>query len=108
MKPKAIVVITSRGGVLDEAALLEALQSGKIAGAGFDVYPKEPLPKDHPLRSLLNVVMQPHMGGYTEEGYGWKFIPAVENIISFIEGRPQNLAGDKDILTGKSSGKPPT
>jgi phosphoglycerate dehydrogenase-like enzyme len=97
MRPTAVVVITSRGGVLEENALLEALSSGKIAGAGFDVYPKEPLPKDHPLRSLPNVVMQPHMGGYTEEGYGWKFIPAVENIIAFIEGRPQNLATDKDI-----------
>ena len=97
MKPTAIVVITSRGGVLEENALLDALCSGKIAGAGFDVYPKEPLPKDHPLRSLPNVIMQPHMGGYTEEGYGWKFIPAVENIIAFIEGRPQNLATDKDI-----------
>ena len=75
----------------------DALGLGKIAGAGVNVYPKEPLPKDHPLRSLLNVVMQPHMGGYTEEGYGWKFIPAVENIIAFIEGRPQNLATDKDI-----------
>jgi D-3-phosphoglycerate dehydrogenase len=97
LKPSAIVVITSRGGVLEEKALLDALTSGRIAGAGFDVYAKEPLPKDHPLRSLPNVVMQPHMGGYTEEGYGWKFIPAVENIIAFIEGRPQRLAGDKDI-----------
>jgi len=97
MRPTAVVVITSRGGVLEENALLEALRSGKIAGAGFDVYPKEPLPKDHPLRSLPNVIMQPHMGGYTEEGYGWKFIPAVENIIAFIEGRPQNPATDKDI-----------
>lgn len=97
MKPTAVVVTTSRGGVLNEKALLDALQNKRIAGAGFDVYPKEPLPKDHPLRSLPNVVMQPHMGGYTEEGYGWKFIPAVENIIAFIKGRPQNLATDKDI-----------
>lgn len=97
MKPTAVVVITSRGGVLDEQALIDALQSKRIAGAGFDVYPKEPLPRDHPLRGLPNVVMQPHMGGYTEEGYGWKFIPAVENIIAFIEGRPQNLATDKDL-----------
>lgn len=97
MKPTAVVVTTSRGGVLNEKALLDALQNKRIAGAGFDVYPKEPLPKDHPLRSLPNVVMQPHMGGYTEEGYGWKFIPAVENIIAFIKGRPQNLSTDKDI-----------
>jgi len=98
MKPTAVVVISSRGGVLEEKALIDALESKRIAGAGFDVYPKEPLPKDHPLRSLPNVVMQPHMGGYTEEGYGWKFIPAVENIIAFIEGRPQRLAGDEDIV----------
>lgn len=97
MKSTAVVVISSRGGVLDERALLDALQNQRIAGAGFDVYPKEPLPKDHPLRSLPNVVMQPHMGGYTEEGYGWKFIPAVGNILAFIDGRPQNLAGDRDI-----------
>jgi phosphoglycerate dehydrogenase-like enzyme len=97
MKPTATVVVTSRGGLLDEEALLDALQNGRIAGAGFDVYPKEPLPSDHPLRSLPNVVMQPHMGGYTEEGYGWKFIPAVANIIAFVESRPQNLATDKDI-----------
>lgn len=56
--------------------------------AGFVIYPKQPLPKDYPLRSLPNVVMPPHIGGYTEEGCGWKFIPAVENIIAFIEGRP--------------------
>jgi D-3-phosphoglycerate dehydrogenase len=97
IKPTAIVVITSRGGVIEEKALIEALRTGRIAGAGFDVYSKEPLPKDHPLRSLPNVVMQPHIGGYTEEGYYWKFAPAVENAIAFLDGRPQNLVGEKDI-----------
>ncbi|HEY3304858.1 MAG TPA: D-2-hydroxyacid dehydrogenase family protein [Candidatus Binatia bacterium] len=97
MKPMAIVVITSRGGVIEEKALIEALRAGRIAGAGFDVYSQEPLPKDHPLRALPNVVMQPHIGGYTEEGYYWKFAPAVENAIAFLDGRPQNLVGEKDI-----------
>jgi D-3-phosphoglycerate dehydrogenase len=93
-----VAMITGAGRNIGKAmAKLFASEGGRIAGAGFDVYPKEPLPKDHPLRSLPNVIMQPHMGGYTEEGYGWKFIPAVENIIAFIEGRPQNLATDKDI-----------
>jgi len=97
MKPTAIFVNTSRGAVVDEAALVEALRSGRIAGAGFDVYHKEPPPKDHPLRSLPNVVMQPHLGGYTEEGYHWKFAPAVENVIAFLEGRPQNLVTPEEV-----------
>lgn len=97
MKPTAIVINTSRGAVVNETALLEALQTGLIAGAGFDVYHKEPPPPDHPLRSLPNVVMQPHMGGYTEEGYEWKFAPAVENVIAFLKGRPQNLVTSEEL-----------
>jgi phosphoglycerate dehydrogenase-like enzyme len=104
MKPTAVVVITSRGGVLEENALLDAQRAGKIAGAGFDVYPAEPLPQDHPLRSLPNVVMQPHMGGYTEEGYGWKFVPAVENIIAFIEGR-RRISPPTKTSSGSANGR---
>jgi len=67
IKPTAVIINAARGGVLDEAALLERLKSGKIAGAALDVFDQEPLPADHPLRSLPNVVLTPHLGASTEE-----------------------------------------
>ncbi|HZO19723.1 MAG TPA: phosphoglycerate dehydrogenase [Gemmatimonadaceae bacterium] len=67
LKRGAMVVNASRGGVIDEAALVEALRERRIAGAALDVFEQEPLPKDHPLRSLANVVLTPHLGASTEE-----------------------------------------
>ncbi|OUR98968.1 hypothetical protein A9Q84_04420 [Halobacteriovorax marinus] len=67
MKPGAILINASRGGIVDEEALLETLKEGKIRGAGFDVFATEPLPEDSPLRSLDNLVMTPHLGASTEE-----------------------------------------
>jgi D-3-phosphoglycerate dehydrogenase len=67
MKPTAFVLNVARGGVVDEAALLKALQNKKIAGAALDVYSSEPLPADHPFRSLPNVVLTPHLGASTAE-----------------------------------------
>ena len=88
MKPTAYLVNTSRGPVVDESALINALQSGTIAGAGLDVFDIEPLPLDHPLRSMPNTVLTPHMGYVTDETYRVFYGDAVENIKAFLSGNP--------------------
>jgi len=65
MKPNAILINTSRGPVVDEAALIEALEAGKIAGAALDVFEKEPLPEDSPLRQMENVMIAPHNSNFS-------------------------------------------
>src|SRR5690606_32413665 len=65
MKPSAYVVNIGRGGLIDEAALVRALQEGRIAGAGLDVFEKEPLPDDDPLWGLETVLLSPHVSGFT-------------------------------------------
>ena len=67
LKPTAVIINAARGGVLDEAAVTRRLAEGKLAGAAFDVFDQEPLPADHPLRGLNNVVLTPHLGASTEE-----------------------------------------
>jgi phosphoglycerate dehydrogenase-like enzyme len=88
MKPSAILVNTSRGPIVDTDAVIEALNSGKLAYAGFDVYDKEPLPIDHPIRRAPNVILTPHVGYVTEENYRSSYPQIVENIIGFLDGRP--------------------
>lgn len=88
MKPTAWLVNTARAGLLDEAALIEALQENRINGAGLDVYSTEPLPRDHVLRSLSNVVLTPHLGYFTEEMLVSYYTYAVENIAAFLDGEP--------------------
>jgi D-3-phosphoglycerate dehydrogenase len=88
MKPGAILVNTARGGLIDEAALIETLQRQGIAGAGLDVYAEEPLPDDHPLRALPNVVLTPHQGHNVEEFYEIAYADCVENIGAFARGAP--------------------
>lgn len=88
MKPSAYLVNTSRGPIVDESALIDMLRSGAIAGAGLDVFDIEPLPLDHPLRSLPNTVLTPHLGYVTSETYRVFYGDAVENIQAFLDGNP--------------------
>ncbi|NKC15196.1 MAG: D-2-hydroxyacid dehydrogenase family protein [Gammaproteobacteria bacterium] len=88
MKPTAYLVNTSRGPIVDEAALVAALRQGTIAGAGIDVFGTEPLPLDHPLRSLPNTVLTPHVGYVTEETYETFYGGAFDAIKAFLAGTP--------------------
>jgi len=87
MKPTACLVNTARGHLLDEQALVNALREARIRGAALDVFQTEPLPVDHPLRSLENVVLTPHMGYVSEQSYDLFFRQAVENIEAYLDGR---------------------
>jgi phosphoglycerate dehydrogenase-like enzyme len=88
MKKDAILVNTSRGPIVDTAAVIEALAAGRLGYAAFDVYDREPLPADDPLRRVPNILLTPHIGYVTTEGYrGW-YPQIVENITAFLDGRP--------------------
>ncbi|HEY8449595.1 MAG TPA: NAD(P)-dependent oxidoreductase, partial [Bacillota bacterium] len=86
MKPTAVLINTSRGGVVDEQALVTALERRAIAGAGLDVFAQEPLPPDHPLLRLDNVVLAPHLGGATVDTFRRTVRKALENIRRFDAG----------------------
>jgi phosphoglycerate dehydrogenase-like enzyme len=88
MKPTAYLVNTSRGPIVDETALVDAVRKGTIAGAGLDVYDEEPLPLDHPLRNLPNTVITPHLGYVTEEGYKIFYGHALEDVKGWLAGQP--------------------
>ncbi|KQV36982.1 D-2-hydroxyacid dehydrogenase family protein [Rhizobium sp. Root1204] len=92
MKPNAWLINTSRGPLVDEAALAEVLQAGKIGGAGLDTYSQEPLPEDHPFRTLPNVLAMPHLGYVTEDTYRLFYGQTVENIIAWLDGNPVRLS----------------
>jgi phosphoglycerate dehydrogenase-like enzyme len=97
MKPTAYLINTSRGPIVNDAALLEALQSRMIAGAGLDVFEPEPLPADNPLRRLDNVVMTPHLGYVTRETYATFYGDAVEDILAYLRGNPVRVL-NPDVL----------
>jgi phosphoglycerate dehydrogenase-like enzyme len=88
MKPTAYLVNTSRGPIVNEPALIQALENGTIAGAGLDVFDVEPLPLDHPLRRLDNIVITPHLGYVTDETYRIFYGDALEDIQAFLKGEP--------------------
>ena len=91
MKPTSFLINTSRGPIVDEAALIATLGGRKIAGAGLDVFDVEPLALDHPFRKMDNVVITPHLGYVSEQNYRRYFTDAVENIRGFLDGKPVRL-----------------
>ena len=91
MKPTAFIINTSRGPIIDEPSLLAALGARKIAGAGLDTFDVEPLPVNHPLRKLDNVVLTPHLGYVSQEGYKVYYTQMVENIKAWLAGSPMRV-----------------
>lgn len=92
MKPNAYLINTSRGPIVDEAALIKALVEGRIAGAGLDVFDVEPLPADHVLRGLPNVTLSPHLGYVTREMLGAFYSDTVEAVVAWLDGAPVRIA----------------
>ncbi len=99
MKPSAWFINTARGGLVDEAALIEALDSGVIAGAGLDVFESEPLASDSPLTRFNNVVLSPHVAGMTKESSIRMAVRAAEAILDVLEGRtPAHVFNRNELM----------
>ena len=103
MKPEAYLVNTSRGPIVEEAALIAALQQGRLAGAGLDVFDLEPLPADHPFRSMDNVTLTPHLGYNTRETLRAFYGDMPAAITAFAAGAPVRVA-NADVLQRLSPG----
>jgi len=88
MKKSSILINTSRGQIINENDLVEALKDDKIAGAGLDVYEKEPLPQDHKLRFLPNALLLPHIGYVTAENYSKFYNQMLENLLACLDDKP--------------------
>lgn len=101
MKESAILINTSRGKVIDETALVEALKKKEIRGAGLDVFEKEPLPADNPLTELENAVITPHIAFLSEESLEECTHVCVENVERFVAGRPRNVINPEVIASSR-------
>ncbi len=91
MQPHALLINTARGPLVDEAALISALQSGKIGGAGIDVFDREPLPADAPIRSTPRTLLTPHLGYAVQETFESFYQQTVENLDGWLDGAPRRL-----------------
>jgi phosphoglycerate dehydrogenase-like enzyme len=96
MKPGAILINTSRGPIVDEKALIAAVTAGKIVAA-LDVFDREPLPPNHPLRSLPNAVMTPHLGYGVKETWAGFYPQSVENALAFLDGKPVRVTNPEAL-----------
>jgi D-3-phosphoglycerate dehydrogenase len=92
MKPSAFIVNTARGPLIDEAALIDTLRNRRIAGAALDVFWQEPIPKDHPLLAMDNVVLTPHLGYVVEESYRAFYGDLVEAVTAWLDGKPLRVS----------------
>ncbi len=108
MRPHCLLINVSRGAIVDEAALIEALESGQIGGAGIDVFQAEPLPVDYPMLKMANVILTPHLAWYTREAFERVERQTLESILDILAGRiPRNLknTGVLDVLGGDRQGR---
>ena len=105
MKPTAHLINTSRGPIVEESALLQALKSRTIAGAGVDVYDREPPPLNHPLRHLDNVIATPHLGYVTQETYQTFYGEAVEDIAGYLRGKPIRVLNPEALERRRGMGR---
>lgn len=97
MKPTAYLINTSRGGIVEEAALVEAIQQRRIAGAGLDVFEQEPVDPQNPLLRFENVVCTPHIGFVVQEAYEELLGGAVENILNYLDGNPTHVSNPEAL-----------
>jgi len=104
MKPTAYLINTSRGPIVEEAALIDALRRRRIAGAGLDVYAVEPLPSDHPLRAMDNVTLTPHLGYVTRETLHAFYADSIEAVAAFLDGAPIRIANPEALERRRGGG----
>ena len=100
MKPTAVLVNTARGGIVDEAAVAEAVQAGRLAGAGLDVIVDEPLKPDHLLNGVPNIILTPHMAGVTEEAMMRMAQDSAEDILRVLKGERPKYPVNRELLKG--------
>ena len=97
VKPGATLVNTSRGPIVDEKAMLDALRNGRLAHAALDVYDREPLPADHPLRGMVNVTLLPHLGYVSEDVYATFWGQSIDNVEAWLDGKPIRILNPESL-----------
>jgi phosphoglycerate dehydrogenase-like enzyme len=102
MKPTAYLINTARGPIVDETALVQALQAPTIAGAGLDVFDQEPLPPGHPFLALDNTLLVPHIGYVTEAQYQVRYKETVENVAAYLRGEPLRVLNPQALAAAQT------